>query len=130
VDRDPRGAIGDGGCSARKRAAQPSFREPADARHRRTGMRIILIASFLCAAACGSSSDCLPAVPTAAACPSGTYIDASATDPICLSTSGLPLCRGSANANCYVCTGAAFDDNCTITSPQMTIECVHSCDKC
>lgn len=93
-------------------------------------MRLILIASLLaCTAGCGNNSDCLPALPTAASCPSGTYIDASTTDPICLSTSGLPLCRGS-NDNCYVCTGAAFDDNCTITSPQMTVECVHSCDKC
>lgn len=94
-------------------------------------MRYILVAAFaVAAAACGDGSDCLPALSPAAACPAGTFIDASTTDPICLSSSGVPLCRGSADADCYVCTGTAFDDNCTITSPQQTVECVHHCGAC
>ena len=94
-------------------------------------MRYILVAVFAVAAvACGDGSDCLPAVAAAAACPAGTFIDASTTDPVCLSSSGVPLCRGSSDADCYVCTGTAFDDNCTITSPQQTVECVHHCGAC
>ncbi len=94
-------------------------------------MRHILVACLvLAAAACNEGSSCLPALPTAAACPAGTIIDASTTDPICLSSSGLPLCRGSVSADCYVCSGSAFDDNCTITAPQQTVECVHHCDAC
>jgi len=94
-------------------------------------MRYILVAVFaIAAAACGDGSDCLPALSAPAACPAGTFIDASTTDPVCLSSSGVPLCRGSAEADCYVCTGAAFDDNCTITSPQQTVECVHHCGAC
>ena len=79
---------------------------------------------------CGDGNGCLPDLPNMAACPAGTFIDASTTDPVCLSSSGVPLCRGSAEADCYVCTGAAFDDNCTITSPQQTVECVHHCGAC
>ena len=94
-------------------------------------MRHILAACLVLAAVgCGNGSTCLPAVPGAAACPSGTFIDASTTDPICLSSAGLPLCRGQDAADCYMCTGSAFDDNCTIKSSQETVECVHSCDAC
>ncbi|HSN31189.1 MAG TPA: hypothetical protein VLU41_00775 [Ideonella sp.] len=94
-------------------------------------MRCILAISLaLFAAGCGNGSSCLPAIPGVAACPSAVIIDATTTDPICLSSSGLPLCRGKASADCYVCSGADFTDNCTITSPQQTVECVHSCDKC
>ena len=94
-------------------------------------MRLILVACLaLAAAACGDSSSCLPAASAMAACPSGTFIDASTTDPICLSSAGLPLCRGQDAADCYICTGTTFDDNCTITSPQQTVECVHRCDAC
>ena len=94
-------------------------------------MRFILaIALGLFAAGCGNGSSCLPALSGVTACPSGIFIDASTTDPICLSGSGLPLCRGKSNADCYMCTGADFPDNCTITSPQQTVECVHGCDKC
>jgi hypothetical protein len=78
---------------------------------------------------CGDTSGCLPAIAGAAACAPGTFIDASTIDPICLS-GGVPLCRGQKDADCYVCTGADFVDNCTITSPQQTVECVHGCDKC
>ncbi len=94
-------------------------------------MRCVLVAVFaVAAAACGNSSTCLPALPGAAACPAGTFIDASTTDPICLSKTGVPFCRGSNNADCYLCSGTPYDDNCTITNPQQTVECVHSCDKC
>ncbi|HEX8954560.1 MAG TPA: hypothetical protein VF997_00270 [Polyangia bacterium] len=94
-------------------------------------MRLLFVASLaLLAGGCGDSAACLPALPAMAACPAGTFIDASTTDPICLSSSGLPLCRGQANADCYICTGTMFDDNCTITAPQQTVECVHGCDKC
>lgn len=94
-------------------------------------MRCVLLACALAfaVAGCGSQSRCLPAIPGAAACPSAIFIDASTTDPICLDN-GLPLCRGANDASCYMCTGGDFDDNCTITAPQQTVECVHSCDKC
>ncbi len=105
--------------------------EPERARPRRTRMRHVLIAcALVCLAGCGQASDCMPAAAGAAACPAGTFIDASTNDPICLSASGLPLCRGSDDADCYVCSGTAFDDNCLITNPQQTVECVHSCSKC
>lgn len=93
-------------------------------------MRYILVAVFaVAAAACGDGSDCLPALSAPAACPAGTFIDASTIDPICLS-GGVPMCRGKEGASCYVCTGTDFADNCTITSPQQTTECVHACEKC
>ncbi|HEY2745888.1 MAG TPA: hypothetical protein VGL86_14730 [Polyangia bacterium] len=95
-------------------------------------MRCVLLAFALFAAAaagCDSQSSCLPAIAGSSACAMGTYIDASTTDPVCLSQ-GSPLCRGPNNATCYTCTGADFEDNCTITAPQETVECVHSCDKC
>ncbi len=95
-------------------------------------MRSIFVACLfaVAAAGCGNGNDCLPALPSMAPCPTGTFIDASTTDPICLASSGVPLCRGAAEADCYVCSGAAFDDNCVITSPQQTVECVHHCDLC
>jgi hypothetical protein len=94
-------------------------------------MRCILVACLaLFAAACNDSSECLPAVAGAAACPDGTFVDAMTNDPICISSEGLPLCRGSVDAVCYVCSGTAFDDNCLITSSRGSIECVHSCSKC
>jgi len=78
---------------------------------------------------CGAGNGCLPDLPNMAACPAGTFIDASTIDPICLS-GGVPMCRGKEGASCYVCTGTDFADNCTITSPQQTTECVHACEKC
>jgi hypothetical protein len=78
---------------------------------------------------CGDNSGCLPDLPGMAPCPAGIFVDASTIDPICLSA-GVPLCRGKSNADCYVCAGGDFPDNCTLTSPQQTTECVHSCDKC
>jgi hypothetical protein len=45
-------------------------------------------------------------------------------------SSGAPVCRGSDHADCYVCSGTQFDDNCLLKSPQQTIECVHGCSKC
>jgi hypothetical protein len=97
-------------------------------------MRAVLFAAAFAAAvalaACNDASECLPAVSGAAACPEGTYVDAMTTDPICLSSSGLPLCRGGVDAVCYVCTGTDFDDNCLVTSSRGSIECVHSCAKC
>jgi hypothetical protein len=106
--------------------------EPRRRFSRPTGMRRVLVACAfaLVAAGCGDSSDCLPPVAGAAACPASTIIDASTTDPICLNPSGLPLCRGTYEADCYVCSGSDFDDNCLIRAPQQTVECVHSCDKC
>jgi hypothetical protein len=96
-------------------------------------MRCVLLVCALAFAAvgCGSQSACLPAIPGASACVAGTFIDASTTDPICLSQ-GSPVCRAPHSANCYMCstTGADFADNCTLTSPQQTAECVHSCDNC
>ena len=94
-------------------------------------MRAVLLAGAiaLAAAGCGDQSGCLPAIPGTAACPDGTFIDASTTDPICLAD-GAPVCRGGANATCYICTGSTFPDNCTITAPQQTVECVHSCSTC
>jgi len=92
--------------------------------------RLALVACLvLFAAACGDTSGCLPAVTGMTPCPAGTFIDASTTDPLCFS-GGVPLCRGSNDAICYVCTGSDFTDNCTLTSPQQTEECVHSCGKC
>ena len=97
-------------------------------------MRAVLLACTVAiafvASGCGDQSGCLPAIPGTAECGSGVFIvDASTTDPICLSNGDI-VCRGSNSASCYVCTGAAFDDNCTVTAPQQTVECVHSCDKC
>jgi hypothetical protein len=95
-------------------------------------MRSVLFACVIAlaavAAGCGAQSGCLPAIPGTPACPDGTFIDASTTDPICLAN-GDPQCRGN-NATCYLCTGTDFPDNCTITAPQETVECVHSCAKC
>ena len=96
-------------------------------------MRSVLLACLVAlaattAAGCGDQSGCLPAIPGTPACPDGTFVDASTTDPICLSN-GAPQCRGD-NATCYVCTGTDFPDNCTVTAPQQTIECVHACAKC
>jgi hypothetical protein len=90
----------------------------------------VLACAVVFAVGCGDSETCLPAIPGASACPAGTIIDASTIDPICLAASGTPLCRGSADADCYVCTGTQFDDNCLLVSPQQTTECVHSCSKC
>ena len=96
-------------------------------------MRCVLFVSALAVAAfasgCDDKAGCLPAIPGAAACAHGTYTDPTTTDPICLSQRS-PLCRAPDNATCYMCTGADFADNCTISSPQQTVECVHSCDKC
>ena len=92
-------------------------------------MRAVLVLCFLWAAGCGETSDCLPDIVGTAPCPAGTFIDASTTDPICFSQ-GAPVCRGKADAICYVCVGSDFLDNCTLTSPQETSECVHNCDKC
>lgn len=92
--------------------------------------RVLVVCAVALAAACGDGSDCLPKIAGVAECPASTIIDASTIDPICLSTSGVPLCRGSYEADCYVCSGPSFDDNCLIKSPQQTVECVHSCDKC
>lgn len=94
-------------------------------------MRHVLVACVVVfAVGCGDSATCLPAIAGAAACPAGTIIDASTIDPICLTASGLPLCRGSDDADCYVCSGTQFDDNCLLKSPQQTVECVHGCNKC
>ena len=94
-------------------------------------MRFILATCLVWfAAGCGNGSGCPPALPGVSACPAGVIIDATTTDPICLSSSGLPLCRGNDSADCYICSGADFTDNCKITAPQQTVECVHSCDKC
>lgn len=79
---------------------------------------------------CDSGTTCLPAIPGAAACPADLIVDTSVSDPICLSAGGEPLCRGSVNATCYICSGDSFDDNCLIRAPQQTIECVHDCSKC
>jgi hypothetical protein len=89
-----------------------------------------LVLAIVSAAGCDSGSSCLPAIAGAAACPASTIVDTSVNDPICLSAGGLPLCRGSEAANCFVCSGSDFTDNCLIRSPQQTIECVHGCDKC
>jgi hypothetical protein len=91
---------------------------------------LVLVAALACAACSGGTSSCAPALPAVKSCPPSTFIDASVNDPICLASSGLPYCRGDNDAVCYVCTGASFDDGCQVTSPQMTIECVHSCSKC
>ena len=90
----------------------------------------ILVVAAVLAAGCGNGSDCLPAVASAAPCPSSTIVDTSVSDPICLSASGLPLCRGSDEADCYICSGSQFDDNCLVRAPQQTIECVHKCSNC
>ncbi|MCU1280173.1 MAG: hypothetical protein JWM53_3719 [bacterium] len=90
----------------------------------------IFVCAVVFAANCGNGSDCLPAIAGAAACPASTIIDTSVSDPICLSASGLPLCRGSEEADCYVCSGSQFDDNCLIRDPQQTVECVHKCSDC
>ena len=93
-------------------------------------MRVVLSCFFVFVVltGCGDNSSCLPALPGMTACAAGTFIDASTIDPICLS-GGAPLCRGN-TSSCYVCSGADFTDNCTLTSPQQTVECVHSCGKC
>jgi hypothetical protein len=107
-------------------------REPARRPARLTRMRsvLLLVCVAALAAGCGDTETCLPAIAGAAACPAGTIIDASTSDPICLTSSGTPVCRGSDDADCYVCSGSQFDDNCKIKSPQQTVECVHSCSKC
>jgi hypothetical protein len=80
--------------------------------------------------ACSSDDGCLPAIATASECPSSVYVDASVNDPLCLTASGVPYCRGSNDAVCYVCSGGSFSDNCLIRSATSTVECVHQCSKC
>jgi hypothetical protein len=95
-------------------------------------MRLAFALAAFVVAGCGNgSSSCLPAMPAAAPCPAGIIVDASTTDPICLSASGLPLCRGN-DAVCYICSGGDFNDNCLIEdkSADMTTECVHRCSLC
>jgi hypothetical protein len=91
------------------------------------GMLFATVASLT---GCSSSNGCLSAIPTATACPANVYVDASVNDPVCLTSSGVPYCRGDVDAICYVCTGASFPDNCLMRSSTETLECVHSCSKC
>ncbi len=83
------------------------------------------------AAGCGGGTGCLPAQQqNQYMCPPNIFIDATASDPVCLSSGGQPICRGDIDAVCYRCNGAAFTDGCVIKNQQQTFECVHSCDKC
>ncbi len=94
-------------------------------------VRRALVVAFVGLGACGSPTTCEPPVAAnATACPGSVFVDATKTDPICLSTSGVAVCRGPENAICYVCTGASFTDGCEVRSQAYTIECVHSCSKC
>jgi hypothetical protein len=82
-------------------------------------------------AGCGGGNGCLPAVAAnSSACPSGVFVDATATDPVCLATGGIAVCRGDDDAICYRCTGGSFKDGCLIKNQQQTLECVHSCGNC
>jgi hypothetical protein len=91
----------------------------------------LVAVTLACASGCGGGAGCPPAIAAnAKACASGVFIDATANDPVCLASSGVPLCRGDNDAVCYRCNGASFTDGCTISNPQQVVECVHSCDKC
>jgi hypothetical protein len=95
-------------------------------------MRPLIVAGIVSSfVACSNGSSCLPALPGAASCGAGVFIDATAGDPICLSSGGEPLCRGDYDAICYVCTGSVFADNCLIRDKTgATSECVHGCSHC
>jgi hypothetical protein len=80
---------------------------------------------------CGGGSGCLPAQQqNQYMCPPNIFIDATASDPVCLGTGGNAICRGDNDAVCYHCNGGAFTDGCFIKSGPTTYECVHTCDKC
>lgn len=90
-------------------------------------MRICVLLFTLGAFGCGQD-ECLPARATPPAdCPSGTFADASTNDPICVSSTGLPLCRDPMTT-CLVCTGSDFTDGCRIAGTGN--ECVHQCAAC
>jgi len=90
---------------------------------------LVVVAGF--AVGCSSGTSCLPAIPQAPECGDGIFGDASTTDPLCLTSDGLPLCRGGYNATCYVCSGGDFADNCLIKDKSgSVVECVHHCDGC
>jgi hypothetical protein len=81
-------------------------------------------------AGCESGNGCLPALSSNAhECGANIFIDASVNDPLCLGNGGEPICRGSADAVCYMCNGGSFSDGCLIHGPT-TYECVHSCSSC
>ena len=93
----------------------------------RLRMRICALLFTLAAFGCGRD-DCLPARSSPPPdCPSGTFADASVNDPICVSSTGLPICRDPMNA-CLMCTGADFTDGCRIAGTDN--ECVHQCAAC
>jgi hypothetical protein len=94
---------------------------------------VLLVAFFLSfVAGCGGvGSSCLPALPAnSMICPTGVFIDATATDPVCLAAGGVAICRGNSDAICYRCNGSSFSDGCLIKNAEQTIECVHGCSKC
>jgi hypothetical protein len=96
-------------------------------------MRLATLLLLLGAFGCGNgSSTCAPAMPSTSACPAAVFVNAATNDPICLASSGLPLCRGTGpnDAVCYICSGADFSDGCTIKNASETIECVHHCGAC
>jgi hypothetical protein len=91
----------------------------------------LAVAALACVAGCGGGNGCLPAVvANSKPCPTGVFIDATATDPVCLATGGIAICRGDSDAICYRCNGASFTEGCLIKNQEQTIECVHSCGSC
>jgi hypothetical protein len=92
---------------------------------------VVALASLTCIAGCGGSNGCLPAVAVnSTSCPAGVFIDATASDPVCLAAGGVAICRGDSDALCYRCNGGSFMDGCLIKNQHQTVECVHSCANC
>jgi hypothetical protein len=91
----------------------------------------LIVASLTLVSGCGGGNGCLAAIAAnSTSCPANVFIDATASDPVCLAAGGVAICRGDADAICYRCTGASFSDGCLIKNQTQTIECVHGCSSC
>ena len=93
-------------------------------------MRVLLVsASLLFAAACGSSSVCDNKTPgNGAACDPGTLID-SAAETCADATGAAYICRNG-TGYCVICTGVEFNNGCMPNNSAITSYCVHSCSDC
>ena len=93
-------------------------------------MRIPVLLVALALVGCDAGRDCAPARPIPVPdCPDGTFADASVIDPICISSSGAPLCREPTDL-CLICSGSDFADGCRVHTTGNNYECVHGCSAC
>src|SRR5437764_14694510 len=84
-------------------------------------LSILLVAvSLSFVAGCGGAgSSCLPAVAANnVTCPASVFVDATASDPVCLAAGGVAICRRANDALCHPRNGGSFPDGCLLKNQE------------